>query len=243
MFKLIIKSAFASLLKRKLRTSLVVFMIASSLWGLLFMQGIYEGMTEQMINSAIRSDSSQISIFAKDYRNQKDIRLQIKNLKEVEDVLDKQSNVKSYISRVVSSGLVATAKYRKNASIYGINLKDEVFHSSLDKYIKQGEFSFGKKSKGAIIGFKLARKLKVKIGKKIILSAQDTNNEVSSISLKVTGIIKTNNMSFDQSAIFIDKNRAKEFLGLDGVNQIAIMLEDYNRADVLKAKIKQNLKL
>ncbi len=238
MYKLIIKSAFASLMKRKVRTFLVIFMIASSLWGLLLMQGIYDGMTQQMINNAIRSDSSQLSIFAKNFRSQKDISLYIKSSKQIEEFLINEPNVKSFISRIVTSGLVATAKYSKNTSIYGIDVKDEIAHASLDGYIKQGEFNFGKKNRGAIIGFQLAKKLKVGIGKKIILSAQSIDNEVASISLKVTGIIKTNNMALDEGGIFINKEKAKIFLGLKSVNQISIMLNDYSKVDMLKTKLK-----
>jgi len=242
MFRLIIKSALASLFKRKLRTFLVIFMIASSLWGLLVMQGIYDGMTKQMINNAIRSDSSELCIFPKDFRIQKDIKLQISSQKNIQKLLNNDQNVKSYISRVITSGLVATAKYSKNASIYGIDLKKEKQHALLDQYMQKGEFSFGKKAKGAIIGFKLAEKLKLKVGKKIILSAQDVNNEVSSISLKVKGIIKTNNMALDQSGVFIDKQRAKKFLSLKNVNQISITLNDYTKVDILKNKIKKEFK-
>jgi len=242
MFRLIIKSAFASLFKRKLRTFLVIFMIASSLWGLLVMQGVYDGMTKQMINNAIRSDSSELSIFPKDFRIQRDIKLQIASQKNIQELLDNEQNVKSYISRVITSGLVATAKYSKNASIYGIDLKEEKQHALLDQYMQKGEFSFGKKAKGAIIGFKLAEKLKLKVGKKIILSAQDINNEVSSVSLKIKGIIKTNNMGLDQSGVFIDKQRAKKFLSLKNVNQISITLNDYTKVDILKNKIKKEFK-
>lgn len=242
MYKLIIKSAFASLMKRKIRTFLVIFMIASSLWGLLLMQGIYDGMTQQMINNAIRSDSSQLCVFAKGFRNQKDINLSINNLKEIESFLNNEPNVKSYISRVVTSGLAATAKYSKNIAIYGIDAKDEIAHASLDGYIKQGEFDFGKKNRGAIVGFQLAKRLKVKIGKKIIISAQDINNEVSSISVKVTGIIKTNNMALDESGVFIDKAKAQKFLNLQGVNQVSIMVNDYSKVDILKEKLKTNFK-
>lgn len=239
MYKLIIKSAFSSLLQRKLRTFLVVFMIASSLWGLLLMQGIYDGMTQQMINNAIRSDSSQVSIFPKGFRTEQDIKLQLTDEKKIDAVLKNDSNVKSFISRIITSGLVATARYSKNASIIGIDTKSEITHAKLDQYLKEGSFDFGKKNRGAIIGYRLAKKLKVTIGKKIILSAQDSNNEVSSISLKITGIIKTNNMALDQSGVFIDKSKAKEFLSVEYGNQIAIMFFDYAKAKRLKNTLKK----
>ncbi len=237
MYKLILKSALASLFRRKLRTTLVIFMIAVSLWGLLLMQGIYDGMAQQMINNAIRSDSSELSIFAKNFRVNRDIKENITNEAEITQLLNNNDNVKSYISRVVSDALIATARYSKNAFVYGIELDKEIQHAKLNQYLKEGAFDFGAKNKGAIIGFQLARKLKVTVGKKIILSSQNVNNEVTSISLKVTGIIKTNNMLFDESAVFIDKQTAQTFLNLQGVSQIAIMLKEYSQVSQLKQQL------
>lgn len=242
MYKLIVKSAFASLLRRKLRTFLVILMISTSLWGLLFMQSYYDGMVYQMINNTVRSDCGEVSVFAKDFRQNRDIKQHIKNEKEILEFLKNDENIKSYISRVQSDALVATARYSKNSIVYGVDIEKEKIQGEIDRYIKEGEFGFGAKNRGAIIGYQLAKKLKVKVGKKIIISAQSIDNEVSSISLKVSGIIKTNNMLFDERAIFIDKKKAQKFLGFKGVNQISFMLNDYSKVELFKTKLKNSFK-
>lgn len=231
MFDIVLKTAFLSLLRRKVRTILVIFMITVSLWSLLFMQGIYEGMYQQMVNNAIKSDSGHLSIYAKGFKQDKSIDLQIRDFKNIENRLKQNSDIKSYIKRVQSSGLIATASYSNSVQIYGIDLKEEKIHSQLDKYIIDGKYSFdekeiGSKSRGVIVGFKLAKKLKLKVGKKIILSSQNINNEISSISLKVAGIIKTSNMQIDKMGIFIDIKKRKNFFGIDGVSQVSIIFND-----------------
>ncbi|MEA3498356.1 MAG: FtsX-like permease family protein, partial [Campylobacterota bacterium] len=231
MFDIVLKTAFLSLLRRKVRTILVIFMITISLWSLLFMQGIYEGMYQQMVNNAIKSDSGHLSIYAKGFKQDKSIDLQIRDFKNIENRLKQNSDIKSYIKRVQSSGLIATASYSNSVQIYGIDLKEEKIHSQLDKYIIDGKYSFdekeiGSKSRGVIVGFKLAKKLKLKVGKKIILSSQNINNEISSISLKVAGIIKTSNMQIDKMGIFIDIKKRKNFFGIDGVSQVSIIFND-----------------
>ncbi len=240
MYRLIVRSAFISLFRRKLRTFLVILMISTSLWGLLFMQGYYDGMVYQMINNTVRSDCGEVSVFAKDFRQNRDIKQYIKNEKEIIKLLHDDKNIKSYISRVQSDGLVATARYSKNTVIYGVDIEKESSQGQLHQYIKDGKFDFGAKNRGAIIGYQLAKKLKVKVGKKIIISAQSIDNEVSSISLKVSGIIKTNNMLFDERAIFIGKKRAQKFLGFKGVNQISFMLNDYSKVELFKTKLKKS---
>lgn len=251
MYNLIFKTAFLSLIRRKLRTTLVILMIAISLWGLLFMQGIYEGMTQQMITNAIKSDSGHLSIYNKDFRKEKSLELQMIDTKNIENIIKKEKHIKSYTKRVLTNGLVATANYSRAAQIYGIDLKSEKIHSSLDKYIKDGIYKFtdktpnsrfSKKNNGAIVGFKLAKKLKLKIGKKIILTAQDIDNEVTSISLKVKAIIKTSNMAIDERGIFIDINQAKKFLNIKGVHQISIIFNDEKNIIEFQNKLKDKTK-
>ncbi len=243
MYDLIIKTALNSMLRRKLRTVLVITMIAVSLWGLLLMQGIYEGMTEQMITNAIKSDSGHLSIFAKEFRKEKSLKSQIINIKPIEKLLKKQKNIKSYTKRILTNGLIATASYSRATQIYGIDLQNEKKHSTLDRYIKNGKYEFGKKSKGAIVGYQLAKKLKLKVGKKIILTTQNINNEIISISLKVKAIIKTNNMSIDETGVFIDIDKAKKFLNIKGIHQISIIFKNEKNIisfqDKLKDKTKQ----
>jgi ABC-type lipoprotein release transport system permease subunit len=227
MYRLLAEIAWKSLVRRWTRSVLVVMMIAMSLWGLLFMQGLYEGMYEQMIDNAIRSGSGHLTIYGMGYRLENDINKQVREVDAITAFLAKDLRVQSFVSRINQEGLAATAKYSRNARIFGVDLAAEKKHGRLAEYIRAGEYGFGKKGKGAIVGAKLAEKLKLSVGKKIILSAQATDNEVSSIALKVRGIIKTNNMAIDESAVLIDCTKARTFLNVaKGVTQVSILLNN-----------------
>ena len=240
MYRLIGRIAWASLIRRRARSVLVVIMIAVSLWGLLFMQGIYDGMIEQMINNAIRSDSGHISLFREGYRLDPDLSRQLTDVVTIEKFLLTDKRVMSYVKRLKQDGLVATAHYSRGAMIFGIDLDEEERHGRLAGYLSQGEFNFSKLDRGAIIGFKLADKLQVRIGSKIILSAQDSLAEVSSVSLKVTGILKSNNMTIDENAIFIADKKARQLLALgEEVSQIAVILHNEGKISNLQADLQQ----
>lgn len=229
MFKLIFKTAILSLFRRKLRTFLAIFMIATSLWGLMVMLGIYDGMMQQMIDNTVRSDSGDITIYQKDFRSDNDIKLHIKEPETIISEIEKNPAIKSHVQRVLSDGLIATAKYSKGVKIFGVDLEAEKRQAKLDGYIKEGAFDFGKRNRGIIIGATLAKKLKLSIGKKVILSAQNSDNEINSIALKVTGILKTNNMHIDGIGVFIPLQHAQKFLGIDGVMQISMIFEDKSK--------------
>lgn len=242
MFELICKISWASLKRRRARSLMVILMISFSLWGLLFMEGIYDGMTEQMIANAIRSDCGDITLYAKGYRLDREISKLIVVPEKLSNRLDSDPRVKSYSSRIIQDGLVATAHYSKNCVIIGINPKSEKKHGRLDTYLIHGAYDFGKKAKGAFIGSKLAKKLKITVGKKIILSAQNTNNEVSSLALKVRGILRTNNMALDEVAVFIDREKASNMLSIPtGVTQFSILVHREEDIPALQTELQSNL--
>ncbi len=242
MFRTIVKIAWASLRRRTTRSLMVVTMICLSLWGLFLMEGIYDGMTEQMIANAIRSDSGHVSLFGQGYRLDASLDNRIKgsDTAKLEKFLDSDPRISSWVKRLKQQGLVATAHYSRNTVISGVNLRREKGHGRLEDYLVQGEYGFGRQAKGAIIGFKLAEKLKVSIGGKIILTAQDLHSEVTATALRVTGIIKTNNLRLDETTVFMDIAAARKFLGVEhGVTQVAVMLRDNQQTAGFQAGLRQ----
>ncbi len=240
MFKLILKMAWKNSFLRLSRTLLVIIMIAVSMSMMLGIQGLYDGMVENMIDKNKRSDSGDISIYAKDYRIDKDLKHRIKNASEIKEDIEKTEGVEAVVLRVRADGLISTARKSSFASIYGINLEDEERFGQFSEFLKEGEINLKKRS--AVIGIELAKTLKVRIGSKVIFSTQDTAGEINSIALKIRGIIQTTNIGLDTSAIFIDIKKMNQFLGITSgeAMQIAIKGEDPELYDVLVAKY-QNL--
>lgn len=240
MCNFLFKIGWASLKRRRLRSLLVILMITTSLWGLLFMEGIYEGMTEQMIDNAIRSDSGDITLFSKGYREERELTNLIDNREELHLSLDQDHRVKSYTERIIQDCLVATAHYSQNGTLIGMDLDKERVHAGLNQYLETGEYSFGKKGNGVLVGYKLAQKLKTGVGRKIILSAQDSSGDISSIALKVQGILKTNNMQLDSVALLIDLATARKMLGIDnGITRVAVIVENRNQTEQVQAKLEK----
>ncbi|MBU0681805.1 MAG: FtsX-like permease family protein [Proteobacteria bacterium] len=240
MFRVLLRIALLSLRRRLSRSLLVIAMIAMSLWGLLFMEGLYDGMTEQVIDNAIRSDSGDLSLFAREYRLDPGLERLLAEPAEIGRFLDEDSRVRSHVSRLRQDGLIATAHYSRNAVIYGVDLGAEDRHGRLASYLDAGAYDFGDKGRGALLGARLATKMKVTVGQKIVVSAQNSANDVSALSLRVVGILKTNNMALDENAVFIEMNKARELLMVpEGVSQLSVLL--YNKEKV--AAVQQGLRV
>lgn len=236
MYKLIFKMAWKNSFIRPARTLLVITMIAVSMSMMLGIQGLYDGMVVNMIDKNKRSESGDISIYAKDYRVEKDIKYRVKNAYEIKEQIKMMEGAEAVVLRVKADGLLSTARKSSFVSVIGINLEDEEKFGAFSEFLKEGNIDLQKR--GALIGIELAKTLKVRIGSKIIFSTQDSSGEINSIALYVRAIVQTTNISLDNSALFIDINQLHKFLGttLNEAMHIAIRSKDEKLYDKLKVK-------
>lgn len=223
MFRLILKMAWRNSFLRFQRTFLVILMIAVSMSMMISIQGLYDGMTANMIDKNKRSDSGDFSIYAKDYRIEKDLKHVIKNADKIKNDLEKMHGVEAVALRLRADGLASTARKSSFAALSGIDLEDEERFGEFSSFLKEGSITL--KNRDALIGIELAKTLKVHVGSKIIFSTQDISGEINSIALKVSGIVQTTNISLDNTALFVDTKRVHKFLGLssDKATQVAVI--------------------
>jgi len=225
MYKIITQLAFNNAFLRLSRTLLVIIMIAVSMSMMLSIEGLYDGMSYNLINKTKRSDSGDVALYQKNYRLTKSLKETIKDSDKIIADIKKIEGVKAVVSRIEAEGLAATARKSRFAKIVGIDLDEEESFGKFSDFLKEGELEF--KKRGAIVGIELAKKLKLKIGSKLIFSTQDSSGEINSIALRVKAIVQTSNISLDSTAIFIQREKLRKFLALkkSEVTQIAIMGE------------------
>jgi len=236
MYKLILKMAWKNSFIRLSRTLLVIIMIAVSMSMMLGIQGIYDGMVNNMVDKNKRSDSGDISIFAKDYRVNRDLTYRVKNAQEIKAEIQKMDGVEAVALRLRADGLLSTARKSSFALVVGIDLNEEERFGKFSEFLKEGTVDLQKQ--GAIIGVELAKTLKVRVGSKVIFSTQDGSGEINSIALYIRAIVQTTNIALDNSAIFIDIGQLHKFLGTASTEatQIAVKSKDEKLYGELKAK-------
>ncbi len=214
-------------------------MIAVGMSMMLGIQGLYDGMAENMIDKNKRSGSGDISLYAKEYRIQKDLKHRIKNASLIKDEIESTENVEAVVLRLRVEGLLSTARKSSFAFMQGINLKDENKFGRFSEFLKEGEIDLEKNS--AVIGLELAKRLKLHIGSKVVFSTQDIKGEINSVALKIRGIIQTTNIELDNGAIFMDIENMHRFLGtaFGDATQIALISNDEKMIERLKIEYPQ----
>ncbi|MDD5157516.1 FtsX-like permease family protein [Sulfurimonas sp.] len=236
MYSLIVKMAWKNSFLRPARTLLVVAMITVSMSMMLGIQGLYDGMAENMIDKNRRSGSGDITFYAKEYRVQKDLKYRIKNASAIKDELKNMQGVKSVVLRVRADGLLSTARKSSFSFMQGIDIKEENHFGRFSEFLKEGEIKL--ENGDAVIGLELAKKLKLHIGSKVVFSTQDVMGEINSVALKIRGIVQTTNIELDDGAIFIDIKDIHRFLGTSSgdATQIAVVCKDEGLIGRLQTK-------
>ncbi len=238
MYKIAKHLAWLSIWRRKTRSLMVIMMIALSLSGLLGLQGLYDGMILHLINTTIRSDSGEISLYAKEYRLHKSLDYRLSPLSKYEDIFSKIEAIDAYSIRLEKEGLISTAHKSLGANLKGISLENEQTFGELDAFITQGDYSFGEGNKNALIGSTLAKKLNLTIGSRVIFTAQDATGEINAISFRISGILKTGNPSIDENSVFVSMEKMSQFLNLQqSATQIALRVKDTESISMVQKEL------
>ncbi|MES0489309.1 MAG: FtsX-like permease family protein [Leptospirales bacterium] len=233
-----IKLAYKNIWRRPVRTISIIVMMTFGIMGLLFTQGVYRGMVNQMLHDTIRTGTGHVSLYDHEYRKLKKITNAIEDPQKVVTFIENNKLVKNYITRVLQEGMVSTASNKRPVTIIGIDHEREAAFGNLPDYIIDGKYDVNLERNEIIIGSELALKLKTKVGKKIVIQTQGLDKSLSSIAYRIGAIVKTNNPRIDLAGIFLTQAQFNEFLGTSGeIHQISVMLNNELDIDTFKQEI------
>ena len=125
MFKTILQVAYRNAYLRKSRALLLILMIGLSMGVMVSIEGLYDGMSMNMIDRTKRSDSGEISLYANKYRLEHVIKYRISDADKKVLALQKITGVTEALYRLEVDGLAQTARKSKPSILLGIDLNDE----------------------------------------------------------------------------------------------------------------------
>jgi len=211
--------------RNKVRSLVVIFAIAVGLTGGIFIIGMMNGMTAQQANSMINREVSDVQIHNPDFLENSNPKFLIDPIDENLPLIKSEPLVTEVSYRTKSTAMASTATKGAGVTIYGIIPSMEKKVSSISTKIVQGDyFETETKSQPIVIGEKLAHKLSAEMGKKIVVTAQALNGEMSWSLFRVVGIFKTNDTRFDEMNVFVKKEDLDKALGINAnqASEIAI---------------------
>jgi len=239
---LLVKIGWRNLWRNPRGTLLTALALGLGLTLLLISLGLLDGSHEQMVGNGVRFGTGHVVIQAQGYQDtgSQELLLPAQVVSTTEEFLQTEAMkhvVRGASPRLLASGLLSSAANAAGVSIMGVIPQEERAVSLIPQRIVEGTYLNDDKQSGVVIGTELARKLKVKIGAKVVLMTQavqqpDTEatdaagGAMQSTLPRVSGIFRTGIQAIDAHIIQLPLPAAQALLGVpDRVTQVAVLLE------------------
>ena len=216
--------AWRNVWRNKRRSWIIICAVVIGLVGMLFSLAFMEGMMRQTLVNALGTHIGHLEIHKKGFENNKIISLNIENPQEVIRAVAEEPGVVAYSPRIVTSGLISSSESSSGITIVGIDPQEEPKVTTIKGSVIQGDYLDEDGAFQVLIGQGLADKLKVGLGEKIVLMAQDLTGDIGSGAYRVKGIFKTASPDFDKYMVYLNLKESQELLSLGNrISEVAIL--------------------
>jgi ABC-type lipoprotein release transport system permease subunit len=214
---MLLKLAWRNIWRNRRRSLIVITSVVIGLIAIVLLSGLVNGMLQQMLFNQINLDVSHIQIHKRGFNDNKIVKNFIPGYQQVESVLKKIPGIEAYSKRVIAPGILSSADNSSGVLIKGINPGEESKVSVIKNSIIEGKY-LGENKHDIIIGEKLAEKLGVSLGDKVVAMTNTLSGSIGSDVFRIVGIFQTASSNYDKRAIYINAKAEDAMLGFDDQN-------------------------
>ena len=235
-------------LRRQLRRTMLtaaVMVIGGAL--LIFSFSLGDGSHETWIDSGIRTSTGHVTIEQPEFRLSR--RLEDRLATAVRDEAERAlaspeiaPHVVAVSSRLSISALASSAAGARPVQVLAVDPVAEAQFSTLDDQLVEGRYLKPDDRLAAYIGVGLAASLELRLGSRLVVQAQDTEQEIAGQLLRVVGIFRSGVPEVDQAVVHIPLQTAGEWLGSEhDVTNVGVVLTGSLAVAAVTAHLEETL--
>jgi putative ABC transport system permease protein len=224
--------ALRNLLRNPRRSALTAGGAAFAIVAYVFMYGYFDGFSEQLIDNATRYVTGHVQVERPGFRRDLAPELALDNPKSLLESLRAVPNVEAAAPRVQVQALASSAAKSEGIMLYGVDPLAERQLTFIHRTIVQGSALEAGHDRDIVLGRKLAEKLGLRLGEKVIVMASAANGELGTGAFRIRGIFATESSSFDSAMAFVTLPAAQTLLALgDRVSTVNLRLARREQLD------------
>ncbi len=140
--------------------------------------------------------------------------------------------VRATAPRLQVSGLASSPGAAVPVAVQGVDPVREAAFSRLQEQLVEGQYLRGDDRLQAYVGIRLAERLGLRVGSRLVLTAQGASGEIADQLVRVRGIFRTGIPEMDEGLIQIPLTTARAWLGTPGsITTLAVLLHSSRRTD------------
>lgn len=236
---MIARLAWRSIWRNRRRTFITVTSIGVGLTIAIFFIAMAEGVYSQVVNEAVRMQAGHITLENPDYQTAPAVDLWIGGVQEARRRIEGIDGVEQTKLLIWGQAVANSGAGSVGVSVMGVEPSGEVKTSPLARHIVMGDYLTDADDRNVVLGEHLAEQLKLKPGRKIVLTTNNSRGQLVEELCRVKGIFRTGSDEIDGYLIQIPLNFARRVFGLgpDEAIQLGVILKRPEDQDALIEEI------
>jgi ABC-type lipoprotein release transport system permease subunit len=224
---MIIAMAWRNIWRNKMRSIVILLSIAIGLFAGIAVQALYKGMLKSRVRTVIDAEVGHLQWHDTSFKKDDDPRFVLYNGDALLQSVSNYEGVRLAAPRSITNGMLATATGSAGVQINGVVPGKEYAASQLQKKIVEGRGFDSSKRNELLIGRKLAKKMKLKTGSKLVLTFTDTSGSIVSSAFRVAGIYQSDNAPLDERNVYVNITELNTLLGTgNSFHEIVVLLQN-----------------
>lgn len=236
--------AWRNIWRSPVRSGVIISAIAVGMFAGVFTTTFTKGWMNQRLESGVETEVSHIQIHAPAYNENYDLKKFIPNGFQISENILKDELVNGTSPRIVVQSMIASSETGTGVKIMGIDPEKEKTVTNLHTKIMDGDY-FGSVSRNPVlIGKKLAKKLKVKLHSKLVITLQDTEGHITGGAFRVCGIYNASNGMFEEMNVFVRNTDLARLAVLDEnvAHEIVVHLANHDNLETETSTLQSRYK-
>ncbi|MDX2135707.1 MAG: FtsX-like permease family protein [Saprospiraceae bacterium] len=216
--------AWRNLWRHRARSLAIIFSVVLGIWAGAFLVALYYGMGRDRMRIAIREEVSHVQVHHPGFADDQDAAFHF-SVDSLAVAVKEMPDLRAYSCRCVAQAMLANASGSNGVVLYGVDPEAENATRGLREMVVQGGYLTNEKSHQLMVGLKLARKMKLNAGAKVVLTFLDAQQNIVSAAFRITGIFESSNAMLDERNVYVRYDELSTLMGIEGrAHEVALLL-------------------
>ena len=231
--------AWRNIWRNKMRSIVIMLSVAIGLFAGIAVMALYKGMMQSRVRTVIDAETAHIQIHHPEFKKDFHPFYIILHSEDVLKAVQAMHFVRLAAPRSMIQGMLATTTGSAGVQVNGVQPELEYEISQLKKKIIKGEGFHSNKKNEIIIGKKLADKMKLSTGSKLVVTFTDSADNIVSAAFKVAAIYQSDNAPLDELNVYVTMSTLNELL-LTGrsFQEVAVLLKNDDELAIAQVQLK-----
>lgn len=215
--------AWRNLWRNRRRTLITLLVVSVGVWSILAFNSIIRAWADSSLAGSLKNMTAEAQLHAEGYLDDPDITHNFATPDGKLETLLNSTNITAWAPRLRTPAIIRSEYETLPITLVGVIPQREAGVSFIADAVKQGEQLQNGDDDGVLIGRHLAKRLKTRVGKRIVIMANDAQGKLQERGARVKGIFSSL-QGMEDGFMFIGLQPAQRFLNVEGrLSEIALM--------------------